>query len=1118
METFARMRNEGNFEIVAEVEENSIMTKGLINYYDFSDSKLIDRKLCMKVDEAISKTRDTYPEYTSFDTDWKQGTYDVYPGGNHQQTGYIDVSDFNFTSLKFLISGEVLVEVSKQDYPIKVGIVCYILKGDGTKEYSWGGAILGNSNELKEKGWVDIFKKFSFSPGGKILYMKPWIQIDKSDSDTHEHHILYKNITIEPDFETIEKYTIARYIKLVCSGAINPLSEAYINQNNLYKIEVIDVEGNNVALGKTVTANRNDYSSNYEPPESIVTENPRRWNEFSFSNDRPNVEYIIDLGDKYKIKSVRVNEWNFSTRKYLDKVYTSVDKNAWSLLNDTYTPFKNNEKKIYNDLPVTPHTDGGMLEYNLFGEYCNNCINSVTPLSSLASHLDNALIFNSSKNTNISWVLDNSAPTISRVVAKFEPPTGDLVATSSCRIETPKYRIKNFDNMCFATAWVKVDKDYDGGAPYLKIEDADVWTGPTSTYDLNRKGEWQKLTVYTTYEDKENGSYFAFVRNIWNGKPSWSKGNVYVSELTFGGNPFNSNNFPYIENLYPTTFYKAPVANIKNKGTLFIEFDLNCFNNRDWMSFFHIYSNIKGDVESKKINLIFHNKSRQLQVRINNDIRKIYTQGEYKAIDNRLCIRWGDDGIYSILNGVGTKLSVTNVITGDYENFCLGCWDKSILEVNNNIYKLAIYDESFTNEDAIQLTKPDSRFSLTDTVLETHNLVEGYNIPDTLTQSDYNYFQLADSFKEYTDKNIELKNIYDYNDNAFFYNDALLISPRFINRWKKAFGHTEYSYKNTPNIITLSTYSSGNNSITISFIYNTHELTDEKLNLNITLFNDERRDITKIFPLEQTGDIYKQFEVTIPTSSINDAKVEFSITGQGYARLKNVCICPVAYLTHPDIVEDDTKKLGFSMNLKESIGHEWDKGFTIVYKKKAIATSTLSEERLTGYNIDALGSYESDRGYLWFGKMQINGNLATGKRTNTSIVFTRSNIPVDVSLYYDWYTVAIVYNPIAKILRIYYIFIDGTIEYIEVQYINGYGISYSELESTVVGTNFKFDFSINGWNNNNSRNDACAGYLKDLLIVKRSMDIEEIKEILSPLSLGVDSIRAGMEISERNIL
>lgn len=1119
MEIFARMENEGNFDVVAELEEDSINVNGLVNYYDFSDTKLIDRKLCMKVDNVIATTRDTYPDYTSFDSDWFQGDYDVNPTGTSYQKGLIDVRDYNMKSMKFNVCGEVLVEESSADYDLTIGLVCRYLNPDGTENYHWRGVNVGSTNDLKEQGWVDVFQDFNLNPGYKIICIKPWIQISKQDTDGATHRILCRNITIEPKFETIERYTIARYVKLVCSGAISPLSDVYINHNNLYKVEVIDVNGNNVALGKNVTVSRDDYESRYEPPENIVTDRPQRWNEYTFSADKPDVEYIIDLGDKYKIKNIRVNERNFSTRKYLDKVYTSVDKNTWSLLNDTYTPFKNNEKKIFNDLPVTPHTDNEGLEYSLFGDCYTRGINSATPLASLASFLANVLIFDKSVNTNIKWILDDSAPTASRVVAKYEAPTGDLINIASCRVETKPFTITNFDNMCFATAWVKVDKNYNGGPVNLSIEECDTYKVKASQYDLNRKGEWQKLTVYTTWEVKDNARYFAFVRNIWRGSPTWTEGSVYVSELTFGGNPFNSNNFPYIENLYPTTFYKAPVANIKNKGALFIEFDLNCFNNREWMSFFHIYSTIEGNVENKKINLIFNNRAKQLQVRINSDIRRIYSQGEYKAIDNRLCIKWGDDGVYSILNGIVTKLSDTNIITGDYEDFCLGCWDKDRLEANNNIYKLAIYNDTFTLDDAVQLTKPNSSFSLTDNVIETKNIEEGYNFSEALYKTGFSYFQLSDSFKEYYDKNIELKNIYAYNDTAYFRNDALFVTPRYMNRWLREFNNTDYRYSNVENKMVLPTLAYSNTVLTVSFNYNTLELGDEELKLNLTCFTDSNRDETRQFTLERTGETYKEFSITIPMVVDKNKSLEFFISGEGYARLRDITVCPVAYITPPDIRMDETKKLAFAVNLKESIGHNWESGFTIFYKKKAVATSNLNSNKQIGYIIDAFGSYggSRDKGYIYFGKYSTSNELKIVhySQRGTNI---QTNTLIDIDMLYEWYTVVVSYNPITKRIKVYYILVDGSIKTLEFKYNDDYALSYDEIVSTVEDTDFKFDLLIGGHNNNNSYHDSSAFLLKDLLVVKKSLSEDEIKEIASPLSLGVDGIRAGMELSERNIL
>lgn len=1116
METIARMRNEGDFEIVAEMEENNIETKGLRTFYDFSDTKLIDRKLCMKIDDTVfSTTRDNYPKYTSFDGDWKTGNYDVVTGGNSLQTGYIDVSEFDYSVLEFTVSGQVLVELSEYDCDIKVGVACRFIKPDGTGEYSWSGAVVGNTAQLKNQGWVDIFKNFKLGCGGKILCIKPWIQIEKNDVDKHIHRIIYKNITIEPNFETMQRFVLSRYIKLQCAGAYYPTG-GFINHNNLYTVEAIDIYGNNVALNKPVSTDRDDHNTALEPPSNITVANPTSWNEYEISADKPKVTYIIDLGDAHKLVSVRVREWNLSTRKYLDKVFVSVDRSTWSLIQDSYTPFTNDEKQLYNDLPVTPNDNNKPLEFSLFGEM-DGFITSATALASMASHLDNAMLYGMSRNTNVSWILDNTAPTKSRVVAKMDAPPIELRPTSSCRVETPIYKISQYGNRCFATAWVKVDKDYDGGTPNLTIEETPSWKGVNTGYDMSRKGEWQKLTVFAEWEPNESMSYFGFVRPIWNGNPVWTKGAVYVADLHFGGNPQNTTNLPYVENIYPRIYYSLPPRLIKPKGAIFLEFDLNNFNNKEWMSFFHIYTPLEGNVELKKINLIYNNRSKSLLVRFNTALSLTYPLAKCRSNNNRICLMWGDNGVYSILNGESTRLG-DNVVEGDFEYFYLGNWIGRDNECNNNLYKLAIYDETLTVDDAISLTKPNAKVSLKSTTLESDNFVEGYNFTDELYRTGFNYFQLSDNFDEYHDKQIKLKNIHDYNGNAMFNNGALLITPRFRNRWKVAFGDTEYSYKNKENIVTLPTLAYSSTVLTVTFTYNTHELTDEPLSLNLTCFTGNVRDTTKTFKLDKTGDIYKEFKVTIPISENRNSNLEFSISGQGYARLKNIAIGPYSHVIHHEITEDDGKKLGFAMNLKESIDHDWSSGFTIVYKKKAITTSHLSAEKEMGYVIDSLGTYDTNKGYLWFGKYASGAKLSYGTRTNPDIGYVRNTIGIDYNLLFDWFTVALVFNPITKRLRTYYIFIDGTVEYIEVEYLNGYTLSYDELASTITGTNFICDLSINSWNLNNSNADACSGYLKDLLIVKRSMNEDEIKELVSPLSLGVDSIRAGMEISERNIL
>lgn len=1118
METIARMRNEGDFEIVAEMEENNIETKGLRTFYDFSDTKLIDRRLCMKVDDTVfSTSRDNYPKFTSFDGDWSQGTFDITPGGTSYQTGFMDVSDYNFgepgsPNLKFLISGEVLVERSDFDCDIKVGIVCGYLKADGTIELAWGGAIVGNTAQLKNDGWDDILKKFTFSPSGKIVCLKPWIQIEKRDSDNHIHKIVYKNLTIEPEFETVQTYTMSRYIKIKCGGACY-VTGGYINHNNLYQVQVIDINGNNVALNKPVTADRSDYREPYAPPSSITTENPETWSEFTFTEDKPFVNYVIDLGAVHKIVSVNVREWNQSTRCYLDKVYVSTDNGNWSLIQDTYTPMVSDNKRIYQDLPTTPHVTNQALSYSAIGQI-DGSVSCASSLSSIYSHLDDSRLYDNKGK----WILDNTAPTASRVVAKLEPPTPDIAATYSCRLETPLSKISAYGNRCFATAWVKVDKEYNGGTPMLSAEETPSYKAVSQGYDMTRKGEWQKLTVFAEWAPNDSMNYFGFVRPIWSGKPAWTKGCVYIADLQFGGNPYNTTALPYVEKLYPKTYYSLRPNTIKSKGALFLEFDLNNFNNKEWMSFFHIYKPENGNVELNKINLIYHNPTKKLLVRTNTTSSCQYQLAECKSTGNRICIMWNDNGIYSVFNGKVTKLNNTNDITGDFSYFYLGSWIGNDNECNNNIYKLAIYDETLTVDDAISLTKPNAKVSLKSTTLESDNFVEGYNFTDELYKTGFNYFQLADNFDEYHDKQIKLKNIHDYNGNAMFNNGALLITPRFRNRWKIAFGDTEYSYKNIENIVTLPTLAYSSTVLTVAFTYNTHELTDEPLSLNLTCFTGNVRDTTKTFKLDKTGDIYKEFKVTIPISENRNSNLEFSISGQGYARLKNIAIGPYSHVIHHEITEDDGKKLGFAMNLKESIDHDWSSGFTIVYKKKAITTSHLSAEKEMGYVIDSLGTYDTNKGYLWFGKYASGAKLSYGTRTNPNIGYVRNTIGIDYNLLFDWFTVALVFNPITKRLRTYYIFIDGTVEYIEVEYLNGYTLSYDELASTITGTNFICDLSINSWNLNNSNADACSGYLKDLLIVKRSMNEDEIKELVSPLSLGVDSIRAGMEISERNIL
>lgn len=155
-------------------------------------------------------------------------------------------------------------------------------------------------------------------------------------------------------------------------------------------------------------------------------------------------------------------------------------------------------------------------------------------------------------------------------------------------------------------------------------------------------------------------------------------------------------------------------------------------------------------------------------------------------------------------------------------------------------------------------------------------------------------------------------------------------------------------------------------------------------------------------------------------------------------------------------------------NLNNSYQLDWSKDWTIAYWKKPIGTNN---DALTGYNIDSLGCNGNTvgGGYIWWGK-------STGSNSNTRPSYSFS--PSDY--FGNWEMICLVKR-------------GGTIYF---KSYNKLGIFESESNSTTTVSNYYvtqygYDLKLGGYDNTNSPNS----YYRDLIVSKRAFTDEEIERM-----------------------
>lgn len=182
---------------------------------------------------------------------------------------------------------------------------------------------------------------------------------------------------------------------------------------------------------------------------------------------------------------------------------------------------------------------------------------------------------------------------------------------------------------------------------------------------------------------------------------------------------------------------------------------------------------------------------------------------------------------------------------------------------------------------------------------------------------------------------------------------------------------------------------------------------------------------------------------------------------------------------------------------------DYNSDFTIMYDIEY----TMGHGNDNGYMISSLG-YNRGSNYFWFGKNLGTYQFAIGGGHNVTF---KPNL-----IAYDWmldnklrYTL----KHVKSEKRIYIKCINLKNQSV---YANGY-LSYDTdtLDFTYGGNVNSYTLIISGWGDSGGIAN-CNGTISNLHIIQKALSDDELARYLSPLSIGKDNLRAGLEFSELN--
>lgn len=771
-------------------------------------------------------------------------------------------------------------------------------------------------------------------------------------------------------------------------------------------------------------------------------------------NGQGNIE--IEFNEKQNIINVTFD--HNELKHYHEKVIlTYRDLSNFYVVYDSFARGSLTGVKQVFDYYSTTHVDLELQtrSFTMDGLQFTNTGDQLTTYRDLTFHNANIEICGNDRNLN------------ERFIMRFKP-----VGNNQCYIKSNNVGTSGVGGDYRVSAWVRVSEDCDTDARiYLGFKNANDPSQNLSInwYDMNRKGEWQLLFGYLARSEVAPTIY-TWIPLSTN---RWTKGIIEVANnyaMTYTRTGDKNPQKIFIQNNSILSLNSSIVTN----KSIYIECIPNILNNSSNPALIAFGDKSGGMLEivqtqDSKINVLSNGNKISEKPIINNELLKM--------IINK------NGNIY--INGE----KVATVSLPSTINFCnMGYnmqrgYGNGTAHFSGTIKRIISFRDEITDKDCKDITKPLCISLPIDNINE-------YNEQPNRPIENYKryYFPLKD-------------NLYDITG------DILLPSTGNENNILKGIGYntgsssnnkinnTQYFHEGDKNPETnITIIGCTTNYGTISGFYEV--LDPENLSEDDYVgfrYNDQIPNINKSFKLKG----HNYFKVS-----------EYNLTQQSSYRLyiksnAKIIFYDLKYVEGGALL-DNINSNAIRIKLQDLININYD--FTIIYD----IMHTMGHDNSNGYMISSLGYNGSSNDYFWFGKNNQNTNFSTGGYMTYTVLKSIGELTN-----YDWindniFRVLLTHKKSEK--RIYLKFVNY-----KDQRVYNYGyIAYTSdsLNFTYNDPN-DYTFTLGGWGDNGGCG-RCNSIISNLHVIQKSLSDEELAKYLSPLSVGKDSLRAGLEFSELN--